>query len=108
MMSGRPQSQPSTEKGTESYLSVSDDDTHGLETTLAGAPRENDLEKQGLSKISAGKNTLIKQGHVSNNTFMTSVYQGKQEVPQKGEASTAKPNAGTSDSRNTLYKRDTG
>ena len=98
-MSDRPQPKPSHGQGTESYPSVSDDEFYGLETTLAGAPTENDLIGQGLPKISLGKNTLYKKGHVSNNTSMTSVQQGKQKVPQKGEASTTEPSAGTSDSR---------
>ena len=59
----------------------------------------NDLVGQGLPKPSLGKNTFFKKGHVNNNTFMTSVQQGKQKVPHKGEASTTEPSAGTSDSR---------
>lgn len=64
----------------------------------------NDLVGQGLPKPSLGKNTLFKEGHVSNNTSMTTVQQGKQKVTQKGEASTAEPSAGMSDSRDTLSR----
>ena len=61
MTGGRPQSQPSPKKGIESYRSVSGDDSRGLETTLAGAPTEDDSDWKGLSHVSAGKNILNKK-----------------------------------------------
>ena len=64
----------------------------------------NDLVGQGLPKPSLGKNTFFKEGHVNNNTSMISVQQGKQKVPQKGEASTAEPSVGMSGSRDTLSR----
>ena len=70
----------------------------GTQEIPADMPGDNTLVGQGPPKTSLGKNTLFKEGHVSNNTSMASVQQGKQKVPQKGEPSTTEPSAGSVDS----------
>lgn len=77
----------------------------GTQENPAATLGDNELVGQGLSDLSDGKKTLSKKGHVSNNTSIASVQRGKQKVSQGVGASTAKPNAGTPDSRNNLYKR---
>ena len=59
-----------------------------------------------LPESSTGKNTLSRNGHISNNTSKALIQQGEQMVPQTGGASTAEPRSGLSRSKNNQCKRD--
>ena len=109
------------------FLSTSQSFVSGiLEITMAPPPvrkgiaepdrqeKHNDTAKNLMrtsdlvirSTVEPSKYILFRKEHVSNNTSIVLAEQDERRRPQKAEASTAEQSAGTSRSKNTLYKRD--